>query len=43
MIRGLWHVSFTVSHLERSVEWYTKVLGLEYVRGQVQDNCGFPT
>ncbi len=48
MIRGLWHVSFTVSHLERSVEWYTKVLGLEYVRGQVQDNAytgalvGFP-
>lgn len=38
MIRGLWHVSFTVSNLERSVEWYTKVLGLEYVRGQVQDN-----
>ncbi len=38
MIRGLWHVSFTVSNLDRSVEWYTKVLGLEYVRGQVQDN-----
>jgi len=38
VIRGLWHVSFTVSNLERSVEWYTKVLGLEYVRGQVQDN-----
>ncbi len=48
MIRGLWHVSFTVSNLERSVEWYTKVLGLEYVRGQVQENeytrrlVGFP-
>ncbi len=48
MIRGLWHVSFTVSNLDRSVEWYTKVLGLEYVRGQVQDNeytrrlVGFP-
>ncbi len=38
MIRGLWHVSFTVSNLEASVEWYTKVLGLEYVRGQRQDN-----
>ncbi len=38
MIRGLWHVSFTVSNLECSVAWYTKVLGLEYVRGQVQDN-----
>ena len=48
MIRGLWHVSFTVSNLDRSVEWYTKVLGLEFVRGQVQDNAytralvGFP-
>ncbi len=48
MILGLWHVSFTVSNLERSVEWYTRVLGLEFVRGQVQDNAytralvGFP-
>jgi catechol 2,3-dioxygenase-like lactoylglutathione lyase family enzyme len=48
VILGLWHVSFTVSNLERSVEWYTRVLGLEYVRGQVQDNpytrqlVGFP-
>lgn len=48
MILGWWHVSFTVSNLDRSVEWYTKVLGLEYVRGQVQDNeytrhlVGFP-
>ncbi len=32
MIRGLWHVSFTVSNLDRSVEWYTKVLGLEFVQ-----------
>lgn len=49
MIRGLWHVSVTVSNLDQSVEWYTKVLGLEFVRGQVQDNeytrrlVGFPT
>jgi len=48
VILGLWHVSFTVSNLERSVEWYTRVLGLEFVRGQVQDNAytralvGFP-
>ncbi len=39
---------FTVSDLDAAVEWYTKVLGLEYVRGQVQDNedtrrlVGFP-
>ncbi len=38
MIRGFWHVSFTVRDLDASVEWYTKVLGLEYVRGQVQHN-----
>ena len=23
MIQGFWHVSFTVSNLARSVEWYT--------------------
>lgn len=38
MIRGFWHVSFTVSDLDAAVEWYTQVLGLEYVRGQVQHN-----
>ena len=38
MIQGIWHVSFTVSNLEASVKWYTEVLGLEYVRGQVQHN-----
>lgn len=48
MIRGFWHVSFTVRDLDASVEWYTQVLGLEYVRGQVQHNAytaalvGFP-
>jgi len=39
MIRGLWHVSFTVSNLEASVKWYTEVLGLEYVRSQEQANA----
>jgi catechol 2,3-dioxygenase-like lactoylglutathione lyase family enzyme len=38
MIHGFWHVSFTVSDLDASVKWYTEVLGLEYVRGQVQHN-----
>ncbi len=48
MIQGLWHVSFTVSNLEAAVKWYTEVLGLEYVRGQIQANAytsklvGFP-
>lgn len=39
MIQGFWHVSFTVSNLEQSVKWYTEVLGLEYVRGQIQANA----
>jgi len=38
MIRGFWHVSFTVSNIEASVKWYTEVLGLEYVRSQEQAN-----
>lgn len=38
MIRGFWHVSFTVSNIEAAVKWYTEVLGLEYVRGQEQVN-----
>ena len=38
MIQGFWHVSFTVSNLEAAVKWYTEVLGMEYVRGQVQHN-----
>jgi catechol 2,3-dioxygenase-like lactoylglutathione lyase family enzyme len=48
MIQGFWHVSFTVRNIEASVKWYTEVLGLDYVRGQVQHNeytaklVGFP-
>ena len=48
MIRGFWHVSFTVSDIQASVKWYTEVLGLEFVRSQVQHNeytsklVGFP-
>ena len=38
MIRGFFHVSFTVSDLDASVRWYTEVLGLEYVRSQEQAN-----
>ncbi len=48
MIQGFWHVSFTHSNLDEAIKWYTEVLGLEYVRGQVQENeytsrlVGFP-
>ena len=38
MICGFWHVSFTVRDLETSVKWYTEVLGMEFVRSQVQHN-----
>ena len=38
MIQGFWHVSFTVSNIDASVKWYTEVLGLEFVRSQVQHN-----
>ncbi len=38
MIEGFFHVSFTVSNLEESVKWFTEVLGLQYLRGQIQEN-----
>ena len=48
MIADVLHFSFTVSDIERSVDWYTCVLGLELVHRQRQDNdytrtlVGFP-
>jgi lactoylglutathione lyase len=33
------HFSFTVSDIDRSVEWYTSALGLELVNRQRQDNA----
>jgi lactoylglutathione lyase len=33
------HFSFTVSDIDRSVEWYTGVLGLELVNRQRQENA----
>jgi catechol 2,3-dioxygenase-like lactoylglutathione lyase family enzyme len=39
MIAGVLHFSFTVSDLERSVAWYTDVLGLELVHRQRQENA----
>ncbi|MGH2673535.1 MAG: VOC family protein [Actinomycetota bacterium] len=47
-LRGVWHFSFTVSHLDRSIAFYRDLLGLELVHTQEQDNAytrrlvGFP-
>ena len=48
MIADVLHFSFTVSDIERAINWYTNVLGLELVHRQRQDNAytrnlvGFP-
>jgi catechol 2,3-dioxygenase-like lactoylglutathione lyase family enzyme len=39
MIVGVLHFSFTVSDLDRSVDWYTRVAGFELVHRQRQDNA----
>ena len=36
---GVWHFSFTVESLDRSLEFYCGLLGLELVHRQVQDNA----
>lgn len=38
MIADVLHFSFTVSNLQRSIAWYTEVLGLELVHTQRQEN-----
>jgi catechol 2,3-dioxygenase-like lactoylglutathione lyase family enzyme len=38
VLEGVFHFSFTVADLDRSVGWYTAVLGLELVHRQTQDN-----
>src|SRR5450755_3718575 len=38
MIADVLHFSFTVGDIERSVDWYTRVLGLELVHRQRQEN-----
>jgi catechol 2,3-dioxygenase-like lactoylglutathione lyase family enzyme len=39
MLAGVFHFSFTVADLDRSVGWYTGVLGMDLVHRQVQDNA----
>ena len=38
MTRGLWHFSYTVADLERSVDFYSCLLGMEVVHRQRQAN-----
>lgn len=38
MIADTLHFSFTISDIERSIAWYTDVLGLELVHRQRQEN-----
>ena len=42
MIVDVLHFSFTVRDLEASVDWYTRVLGLELVHRQRQENAYTP-
>lgn len=47
-MKGIWHFSFTVADMDRSVDFYSRVLGLELVHRQTQSNAytaalvGFP-
>jgi catechol 2,3-dioxygenase-like lactoylglutathione lyase family enzyme len=38
MLLSYWHFSFTVADIERSVDFYTRVLGMKLVHRQIQDN-----
>ena len=38
MIIDVLHFSFTVSDLDKSINWYTDILGLEVVNRQRQNN-----
>jgi len=38
MIADVLHFSFTVRDIDRSVDWYTRILGLELVKRQTGDN-----
>jgi len=38
LIADVLHFSFTVSDIEASIDWYTRVLGLELVHRQRQEN-----
>lgn len=39
MLADVMHFSFTVRDIDRTIDWYTKVLGLELVHRQRQENA----
>jgi len=39
VLHGVWHFSFTVSDLDRSIEFYRELLGFELVHTQEQANA----
>jgi catechol 2,3-dioxygenase-like lactoylglutathione lyase family enzyme len=39
MLHGVWHFSFTVSDLDKSVAFYTELLGFELIHTQEQSNA----
>ncbi|HWL26721.1 MAG TPA: VOC family protein [Ureibacillus sp.] len=38
MIRDIWHTSFTVSNIEKSIAFYRDILGLTLIHEQIQHN-----
>jgi catechol 2,3-dioxygenase-like lactoylglutathione lyase family enzyme len=38
VLRGIWHFSFTVADLDRSIEFYRDLLGFDLIHTQVQAN-----
>lgn len=38
MLIAYWHFSFTVADIDRSIEFYTKIIGMELIHTQVQHN-----
>ncbi len=38
-MKGVWHFSFTVSDMDRSVDFYSRIVGLELIHRQEQSNA----
>ena len=38
LVSGMWHTSWTVENMERTLSFYVDLLGMEIVHTQIQDN-----